>query len=64
VIFTAGQTIPTETANKLRITLGNPSVQMKVNGKTVTVANGAPIGYELTPGRTAPLAAGHLPTCA
>jgi cytoskeletal protein RodZ len=64
VIFTAGQTIPTETANKLRITLGNPSVQMKVNGKIVAVANGAPIGYELTPGKTTPLPAGQLPTCA
>ena len=64
VIFAAGQTIPTETANKLMITLGNPSVQMKVNGKTVTVANASPIGYELTPGKTTPLSAGRLPTCA
>jgi hypothetical protein len=64
VIFAAGQTIPTETANKLMITLGNPSVQMKVNGKTVPVAQAAPIGYELTPGKTTPLPAGQLPTCA
>jgi cytoskeletal protein RodZ len=64
VIYAAGQTIPTETANKLMITLGNPSVQMKVNGKTVTVGNSSPIGYELTPGKTTPLSAGQLPTCA
>jgi len=64
LIFAAGQTIPTETADKLMITLGNPSVQMKVNGKTVTVANSSPIGYELTPGNTTPLPAGRLPTCA
>lgn len=64
VIFGAGQTIPTETANKLTITLGNPSVQMKVNGKTVTVRNSSPIGYELTPAKTTPLPAGQLPTCA
>jgi cytoskeleton protein RodZ len=64
VIFAVGQTIPTETANKLRVTLGNPSVQMKVNGKTVPVANSSPIGYALTPGKTTPLSAGQLPTCA
>ena len=64
VIFAAGQTIPTETANKLMITLGNPSVQMKVNGKTVIVGHSSPIGYELTPAKTTPLPAGQLPTCA
>ena len=63
LVYAAGQTIPTETASKLMITLGNPSVQMKVNGKTVPVAQGSPIGYELTPGKTSPLAAGQLPTC-
>jgi len=63
LLFAAGQTIPTETAPKLMITLGNPSVQMKVNGKTVPVAQESPIGYELTPGKTSPLPAGQLPTC-
>ncbi len=63
VIFAAGQTIPTETAKKLMVTLGNPSVQMKVNGKTVSVADASPVGYELTPGKSTPLAAGQLPTC-
>ena len=37
-IFNTGQTIPTETAPKLLLTLGNASVQMKVNGTSVTVA--------------------------
>ncbi|MBV8221632.1 MAG: helix-turn-helix domain-containing protein [Solirubrobacterales bacterium] len=64
VIFTSGQTIPTETAAKLKLTLGNDSVQMKVNGKPVTPTVGSPIGYELTPGKTSPLPAGQLPTCA
>jgi len=64
VIFSAGQTIPTETAGKLKITLGNDSVQMKVNGKPVTPTVGSPIGYELTPGKATPLPAGQLPTCA
>ena len=36
VTYAAGQTIPTETAAKLMITLGNDAVQMKVNGKPVT----------------------------
>jgi cytoskeleton protein RodZ len=64
VIFTSGQTIPIKTAKKLMLTLGNDSVQMKVNGKPVTPTVGSPIGYELTPGKTSPLPAGQLPTCA
>ena len=48
-VFAAGETIPTEKASKLLITLGNSSVQMKVNGKTVQVAQGSPIGYSITP---------------
>jgi cytoskeletal protein RodZ len=64
VTYAAGQTIPTETAAKLMVTLGNDSVQMKVNGKALTPTVGSPIGYELTPGKTTPLPAGQLPTCA
>ena len=36
-IYSPGQTIPTETASKLLLTLGNASVQMKVNGASVKV---------------------------
>jgi cytoskeleton protein RodZ len=36
--FAAGQTIPTETSSRLLLTLGNASVQMKVNGRVVRVA--------------------------
>ncbi len=64
VTYAAGQSIPTETAKKLLITLGNSAVQMKVNGKTVPVAQGAPIGYELTPGHMKLLSRGLMPTCA
>ncbi len=64
VIFSAGQAIPTKAARKLLLTLGNSSVQMKVNGKTVPVAAGAPIGYELTPGNMKLLPRGAMPTCA
>jgi cytoskeletal protein RodZ len=64
LIYAPGQSIPTATAKKLLVTLGNSAVQMKVNGKTVPVAQGAPIGYELTPGSMKPLARGAMPTCA
>jgi cytoskeletal protein RodZ len=61
--FAAGEQIPTEKASKLLITLGNSSVQMKVNGKAVQVAQGSPIGYTITPTKMTPLPSGQLPTC-
>jgi Domain of unknown function (DUF4115) len=64
VIYSPGQTVPTETAPKLLVTLGNSAVQMKVNGKNVTVGPGAPVGYALTPGKTTALPAAQRPTCA
>jgi cytoskeletal protein RodZ len=63
VIYAPGQAVPTATARKLLLTLGNSGVQMKVNGKPVPVASGSPIGYEFTPGKTTLLSAGQLPTC-
>jgi cytoskeleton protein RodZ len=51
-IYSAGQTIPTESAPKLLLTLGNNAVQMKVNGVPVPVTPSAgSIGYEFQ-GRT------------
>jgi cytoskeleton protein RodZ len=64
VIYAPGQTVPTETARKLLVTFGNSAVQMKINGKTVPVGPGAPVGYELTPGKTTVLPAAQRPTCA
>jgi cytoskeleton protein RodZ len=64
VIYQPGQTIPTETARKLIMTLGNSAVQMKVNGKNVAVGPGAPVGYQLTPGKATLLPAARRPTCA
>jgi cytoskeletal protein RodZ len=63
VIYSPGQTIPTETASKLVMTFGNSAVQMKVNGKTVPVGPGAPVGYEATPSKTTVLPAAQRPTC-
>jgi cytoskeleton protein RodZ len=63
-IFNAGQTVPTETARKLLLTLGNNSVQMKVNGKSVAIsASASSIGYLLEPGHIAPLATARQPRC-
>jgi hypothetical protein len=63
-IFAVGQTIPAETAPKLLLTLGNASVQMKVDGAAVTVPpSSSSIGYQLTPGTTHQLPIAQQPTC-
>jgi cytoskeleton protein RodZ len=63
-IFDTGQTIPTEKRQKMLLTLGNNSVQMKVNGKNVPVAASASsIGYSLTANGAAPLPASQQPSC-
>ncbi len=64
VIYDTGQTIPTESGHKLLLTLGNASVQMKVNGVKVPVApSAAAIGYELLPTSHHLLAPGTQPSC-
>jgi cytoskeleton protein RodZ len=63
--FTPGQTIPTYTAPKLLLTLGNASVKMRVNGRPVTVAPSAdPIGLMLVPTGHSSLSAAQQPRCA
>jgi cytoskeleton protein RodZ len=62
--FNVGQTIPTETAPKLLLTLGNNSVQMKVNGKSVSVAPSAnPIRMQVDPSGAHPIPLSTKPTC-
>jgi cytoskeletal protein RodZ len=64
-IFTTGQTIPTQTAPKLLLTLGNASVTMKVNGSPVTVTpSSTAIGFLIQPSGTSHLSAAKQPTCA
>ena len=64
LIFNAGQNVPTQSASKLLLTLGNNGVEMKVNGKSVAVpASASAIGFELTPTGTKRLAASAEPTC-
>jgi transcriptional regulator with XRE-family HTH domain len=62
--FTVGQTIPTETGRKLLLTLGNNSVQMTVNGKTVPVA-ASPTAIRLLIDHTGthPIPSSMTPTC-
>jgi len=64
VIYNAGQTIPTERRRELLVTLGNASVQLKVNGKSYPVAQSSTaIGLKVTPAGVSPLPAGQDPTC-
>ncbi len=65
LIFNTGQTIPTKSASKLLLTLGNNNVKMKVNGATVSVAPSAgSIGYQLLPGGRRLLPVSQQPKCA
>ena len=62
VTYNPGQAVPTETARELYVTLGNPSVQMKVNGKPVSVPQSAtPIGYRIRSRGTSLLAPASQP---
>jgi cytoskeleton protein RodZ len=65
VIYSPGQTIPTKTSSKLLLTLGNASVKMIVNGKSVPVTpSSSAIGYLLTPTSHSTLPASQQPRCA
>ena len=64
-IYNPGQTIPTETAPTLLLTLGTAAVRMEVNGAVVAVApSSSPIGYRLTPRGHSLLPAAQQPSCA
>jgi cytoskeletal protein RodZ len=63
-IFGPTQTIPTESAPKLMLTLGNASVQMKVNGTPVKVVPSATsIGFLLQPSGNSSLPVSKQPRC-
>ena len=64
LIFNTGQTIPTRSASKLLLTLGNNNVKMTVNGAAVPVAPSAgSIGYRLVPGSHSLLPVSQQPKC-
>lgn len=62
--FDTGQTIPTEHARHLLLTLGNNSIQVKVNGRSVPVAASAnAIRLMITPAGVSPIPLSQAPTC-
>ncbi|MGN6189293.1 MAG: helix-turn-helix domain-containing protein [Conexibacter sp.] len=62
--FAAGQQVPVYTARKLRITLGNNAVRMRVNGRPLPVpASSTAIAYEITADGASPLPLDRAPTC-
>jgi cytoskeletal protein RodZ len=62
--FAAGQQVPVHRARKLRITLGNNAVQLRVNGRAMDVpASSTAIAYEITPSGTRSLPLDQAPTC-
>ena len=64
-IFDTGETIPTERAGRLRLTLGNASVTVTADGKPVAVtASAGAIGLQFTPSGHTTLTGSALPTCA
>jgi cytoskeletal protein RodZ len=62
--FTAGQRVPVYHARKLRMTLGNNEVQVRANGRPLSVpASSTAIAYEITPAGAHSLPADQAPTC-
>jgi cytoskeleton protein RodZ len=62
--FTAGQQVPVYRARKLRMTLGNNEVQVRANGRPLSVpASSTAIAYEITPAGARSLPVDQAPTC-
>ncbi len=62
--FSAGQQVPIYRARKLRMTLGNNEMQVRVNGRPLSVpASSAAIAYEITPTGARSLPPAQAPTC-
>jgi cytoskeleton protein RodZ len=61
VIYTAGQTIPPQSAAELLVSLGNSHVTATVNGKAYTITGSSAIGLKITPLGASPM--NKPPTC-
>jgi len=62
--FEADQQVPIYRARKLRMTLGNNAVQLRVNGRPLSVpASSNAIAYEITPAGARSLPVDQAPTC-
>jgi cytoskeleton protein RodZ len=65
VTYSVGQTVPTETAGKLLVTLGNSSVTMKAGFGSIHVApSSVPINMEIGPTSTRLISSAQAPKCA
>jgi cytoskeletal protein RodZ len=63
-IYTVGETVPTETASKILLTLGNSSVTMKAGFGPIRVApSSAPINLLIGPTSDRPLPVAKAPNC-
>lgn len=63
-VFTPGETIPSEAGRKLLLTLGNASVQLKANGRTIPISQStAAIRLLITPSGQQSIPASMQPTC-
>jgi cytoskeleton protein RodZ len=64
-IFDTGQKIPTETRDKLLLTLGNAAIKITANGAPVAVSpSSSPIGYMFVPSGHSSLPPAQQPRCA
>jgi cytoskeleton protein RodZ len=62
--FEAGQQVPVQRARKLRLTLGNNAVRLRVNGRPLQVpASSTAIAFEITPSGARTLPVDQAPTC-
>jgi hypothetical protein len=62
--YNAGQSVPTQKAPKMLVTLGNNATQMKVNGKSVPVpASANAIRFLITPDSVKNIPLNQPPTC-
>jgi helix-turn-helix protein len=58
-----GDTTRTFRAKRFRLTLGNGSVNMRVNGKLIDVPEISPVSFEITPRGRRQIAESQAPTC-
>ena len=62
--YSTGQPVPVHRARKLRLTLGNNAVQLRVNGRSLSVpASSTAIAYEIVPSGARSLPLDKAPTC-
>jgi hypothetical protein len=62
--YAVGQAIPGEHGRRLLLTLGNNSIDLKANGRTIPVAPSAnAIRLEITAKKVSPIPLSQTPTC-